>query len=82
MCMSRFVFCAELDILPAMLEVSLGPIDFLFFFFSSLTLTLFVIFFALYIRDTPEASINLITTCVDVFLGLASVSIICTLCIF
>lgn len=67
MCMSRFVLCAELDILPVMLEVILGPIDFLFFFFSSLTLTLFVIFFTLYIRDTPEASTNLITTCVDVF---------------
>jgi hypothetical protein len=73
-----FVFYADLDTLSAILEASLGgPLDILFCLMT-LGTTLCVILFALFIRDSPEANVHLITGCAAiVFWVLLVVSLIC-----
>jgi hypothetical protein len=73
-----FVFYTDLNTLSAILEASLGGHLDIYFFAIALGSTLCVILFALYIRDSPEANVHLITGCAAiVFLVLLGVSIVC-----
>ncbi|KAJ8593431.1 hypothetical protein M405DRAFT_810976 [Rhizopogon salebrosus TDB-379] len=71
-------FLSLLCLGSAILEASLGgPLDILFCLMT-LGTTLCVILFALFIRDSPEANVHLITGCAAiVFWVLLVVSLIC-----
>ncbi|KAJ8593434.1 hypothetical protein M405DRAFT_598018 [Rhizopogon salebrosus TDB-379] len=71
-------FLSLLCLGSSILEASLGGHLDIYFFVIALGSTFCVILFALYIRDSPEANVHLITGCAAiVFLVLLGVSIVC-----